>query len=77
MLSQPIALATGRVKDLTRPFHQVRDLFVKVQVVNFTLSASEQSQISKIYSIFSNHQVRALTPPVPSKDVGFAFMKSL
>ena len=77
MLSQPIALAIGKVKDLTRPFHQVKALLVKVQAANFTLSVSDQAQISKIDSILLNHRVRAITPPAPLKGVGFAFIKSL
>ena len=56
--------ASGRVSDLTWLFHHVNALLVKVHEEKFTLLASEHAQISKIDSIFSNHQVRAMTPPL-------------
>ena len=76
-LSQPIELAVVRVSNLTWPFHHVRALSERVQAANFTLLPYGHAHISKIDSVFLNHRIRAMTPPLPLKDLVLQFMKSL
>lgn len=74
--SHTIKFVTGRVRALTWQFHPERALSENVQAVNLTLLSSGQPQISKTYSIFSNHRVRAMTPPLPLNGLDFPLVKS-
>ena len=75
--SQTIELAIVRVSDLTWPFHDVRALSERVQTANFTLLPFGYAHILKIDSVYSNHCIREMIPPLPLKDLGLQLLKSL
>src|SRR6187200_229245 len=70
-------LAAGSPIVWTCPFHHVRAASTRVHAAYLTLQSAGQELIAKTDSVFSNHRVSSITPPIPEKDFGLQFMKSL